>query len=88
MKKVIFKVGDSVNVVNAAILPGNEEGPKLKEGDRMEVKAIVLDSAGNQHLDVGLVSELSYVSSYETKEQLPNGDSIHWCHPSRFELAE
>lgn len=49
------------------------------------VKGIVLDSAGNQHLDVGLKSDLNWVKSIETGEELPDGDKIHWCHPSRFE---
>lgn len=86
MEKVIFKIGDSVTVINTAVLPGNEVGPKLKMGDKMEVKDIMVDSAGNQHLDVGLPSELTYVRSYETKEELRDGDKIHWCHPSRFKL--
>jgi len=82
-----FNVYDTVKCINAKVLPNNEVGPNLIEGQEYPVKEIILDSAGNQHLDVGLISKLTYIRSYETKEELPNGDKIHWCHPSRFELT-
>ncbi len=81
-----FEVGQKVRVVNNTPLRGNDVAPHLKVGDEKEVLQIVLDSKGNQHLDVGLESNLQYVRSWETKEDLPNGNKIHWCHPSRFEL--
>lgn len=65
-------------------LQGNEIGPELVVGEEYLIKEIILDSKGNQHLDVGLKSKLNYVRSFETKEDLDRGDSIHWCHPSRF----
>lgn len=68
-------------------LKGNDNAPPLTIGEVLPCKKITLDSQGNQHIDVGIVSELNYVRSYETKEELPDGDKIHWCHPSRFELA-
>ncbi len=84
MKK--YKITDIVKVVNADVLPGNEEKPNLTIDDHHIIKDIFIDKGGFQHLDIGLVSTLGYISSYETGEQLPNGDRIHWCHPSRFEL--
>lgn len=66
------------------MLPGNDGRPALEFHKHYIVKDICLDKKGNQHLDVGLVSCFNFVSSYETKEHLPNGDKIHWCHPSRF----
>ncbi len=84
----IFKEGQTVRCVNTNRLSGNEEKPELRLNQQYVVKSIVLDSKGNQHLDVGLSSSLAYVRSYETKENLPDGDTIHWCHPSRFELAD
>jgi hypothetical protein len=86
MEKRLFEVGQNVECINSSPLPGNEEGPNLKVGEIYLIKEIVLDSAENQHLDVGLPSHLNYITSYETKEELPRGKEIHWCHPSRFEL--
>lgn len=84
----MYEIGQTVKAMNNQPLKGNDKAPKLEIGQDYPVKGIVLDSKGNQHLDVGLVSELNYVTSYETQEQLPDGDKIHWCHPSRFELVK
>ena len=87
MEQTIFKVGDKVKCINAKILKGNNKGPSLTEGEEYEVKEILVDPKGYSHLDVGLKSTLSYVSCWETKEELERGDKIHWCHTSRFELV-
>lgn len=81
-----FKIGNQVECINNLPLKGNDYAPTLKVGQSYEILEIVLDSEGNQHLHVGLRSYLNYVTSYETKEPLPSGDKIHWCHPSRFKL--
>lgn len=73
---------------NNKLLGDNTVAPDLVQGQNYQVNDIVLDSQGNQHLDVGLKSQLNYVRSLETGENLPHGDTVHWCHPSRFELAE
>ena len=86
--KTVFEVGQTVEVINIDMLTGNDKKPNLKIGGIHEIKEIVLDKDGNQHLDVGLVSRLSYVKSWETGEELPNGNKIHWCHPSRFRAIE
>lgn len=83
----LFNVGDLVACVNFNPLTGKSIAPPLSEGEIYRVGAITLDSAGNQHLDVGLKSEFNYITSFETGEELPNGDRIHWCHPSRFILS-
>ncbi len=83
-----FQTGQRVKCLNAKPLKGNEVAPELIEGETYPVNEIILDSEGNQHLDVGLVSELAYVTSYETGERLERGNKIHWCHPSRFVLEE
>lgn len=70
--------------VDAKPLPGNEQYPNLEEGKTYPLLGMTLDGEGNQHLNVGIVSTLNYVSSYETGAHLPNGDKIHWCHPTRF----
>lgn len=82
-----FKKNDTVRAVDTLPLGDNEVAPPLKMDENYTVKDICVDSAGNQHLDVGLKSRYNYVRSFETQEELPKGDSIHWCHPSRFELV-
>lgn len=82
--KTNFKVGDIVTCVNRSILEGLENAPALDLNRQYEILQIIQDSKGNDHLDVGLVSVLNWVRSFETKEELPNGNKIHWCHPSRF----
>lgn len=80
----MYKIGDKAIAINNKPLQGNDKAPKLVIDKEYTVKGICLDSKGNQHLDVGLESSLSFIRSWETKEELPNGDEIHWCHPSRF----
>lgn len=84
----MFEIGNKVKVVNVKPLGGRDTAPKLVLEEEKTVVGICLDRAGNQHLDVGLVSDLNYVTSFETGEQLPNGNLIHWCHPTRFELIK
>lgn len=79
-----FEIGEKVEVLYDKPLPGNDEAPPLTVGEDVKIKGICYDREGNQHLDVGIKSMLNYVRSYETKEELPEGDKIHWCHPSRF----
>lgn len=85
MDKRTFFIDDEITAINNKPLEGNDKAPELVIGKKYTVQSIVIDSQGNQHLNVGLVSKLSYVRSWETKEELINGDKIHWCHPSRFE---
>ncbi len=79
-----FEINDPIECINDKPLEGKSVCPPLKFGFNYTVKGIVLDSQGNQHLDVGLESKYNYIESFETKEDLPNGNKIHWCHPSRF----
>lgn len=81
-----YNAGEKLVCVNVEPLKGNDKAPPLTLGETYKVKTIVLDKEGNQHLDVGLKSTLNFVTSYETKEELPDGNKIHWCHPSRFQL--
>ncbi len=87
MAKVVFKVGDTVQVVNTKELEGNDNAPPVVMDAKYPVEGITIDSAGNQHLDLGLKSTLNYVRSWETKEELPHGNKIHWVHPSRVILV-
>lgn len=82
-----FNIGDTIICINNKVLPKNEVGPSLIEGKQYTVRGITEDIKGNQHLDIGLESKFSYITSYETREELPDGNKIHWCHPSRFKKA-
>lgn len=81
----MFKIGDEIRCLHASALRGNVFGPtKLVIGNHYFVKNIILDSAGNQHLDIGMESPYNFIRSYDTKEYLPDGHKIQWVHPSRF----
>jgi hypothetical protein len=81
----MIKIGSKLKCVNSKPLQGNDVAPPLKEGETYEVKDIVIDSEGNPHLDVGLKSNYNYITSWNTKEELPDGDTIHLCALNRFE---
>lgn len=87
-KKEIFNVGEHVRVINSNPLKGKEIAPPIVKGNTYTVKQIVLDKDGNQHLDIGIVSNYNLITSWETGEKLPDGDKIHWCHPARFEKVK
>lgn len=80
----LYNVGDKVVCVLVGNLLGFANCPPLVAGKEYTVQEITLDKADNQHLHVGLKSELAFVSSLETGEELPEGSTKHWCHPSRF----
>lgn len=89
--KHTYVIGQDVRVVKTDKLSGNEIGPPgLVMGEKKKVLDIVLDGQGNQHLDLGIKSDVNFVSSYETAEVLPNSQvgGVHWCHPSRVEPIE
>ena len=86
--KTNFEVEQEVECILIDKLPGVEVAPPLTLGKIYPIKAITLDKEGNQHLDVGLESVYNWITSHETGELLPDGDTIHWCHPSRFKLVE
>jgi hypothetical protein len=75
-----------VTCTNVKPLEGNDVAPPLVMCKEYTIIGICIDRQGNQHLDVGLKSKYNYIRSHETGEELPHGDKIHWCHPSRFEI--
>lgn len=84
----IYEIDDIVKVINDAPLSGNTIAPPVVIGQEYSVKNIVLDSHNNQHLDLGIKSEYNCISSWETGEELPMGDKVHWVHPSRVKLVK
>jgi len=83
--KEIYIVGDEAKCVDDSILSDAGIRPSVVLNKEYPVKGVTTDSEGNQHLDIGLESSIGFVRSLETGEELEDGDSIHWCHPSRFE---
>lgn len=79
--------GGLVTAINNKPLSGNSVAPPLEVGKNYVILNVIKDKKGNPHFDVGLESKYNYITSFETKEELPDGDKIHWCHPSRFELV-
>ncbi len=84
-----FEIDQVVICINNKVLEGNDYGPSklgLILDKEYRILDITEDGEFNQHLDIGLISDYNYIKSYETKENLPNGDIVQWCHPSRFKL--
>lgn len=65
-------------------LDGNEVAPPLVKGNSYQVLRKHVCECGQEHYDVGLVSEYNFIRCYKCEEHLPDGDKVHWCHPSRF----
>jgi hypothetical protein len=89
-EQIEFKVGDQVEVVNDAYMPGNDEGPLIKNGNKYPVKGMFMCTCGELHIDIGLISHLNYVTCYKCREELPNSKfgGKHWTHSSRFAITQ
>jgi hypothetical protein len=84
----IYEIDDEVVIINDAPLSGNTIAPLVVIGEKHKVLNIVLDGKNNQHLDLGLISDYNWITSWETGEELPNGDKVHWVSPHRVELVK
>lgn len=82
----MIEIGNQLLAINTNPLVGNNVAPPLKLKELYTAKNVYICKCGQDHIDVGLVSRYSYVSCYKCKEELPDGDKIHWCHPTRFEI--
>lgn len=83
--KTSFVIGQRVRCINPHPFPKKDIGPPLKYGETYIIKQIITTIGSHDHLDVGLVSDYTYISCLATEIKIPEGDKIHWCHPSRFE---
>jgi hypothetical protein len=81
--KDLYKEGDTVEITDDQPLEGKDVAPPVQVGKQYPVKGIILDRDGFQHLDLGLESKYSYVSSFETEEKLRDGHKIHWVSTRR-----
>ncbi len=73
-----------IKCINNNRLVGNDLKPDLKINGLYELKEVHTCKCGEKHYDVGLVSEINWVTCYKCREVLPNSDKIHWAHSSRF----
>lgn len=71
--------------INIDPLEGNEIAPPLELDKDYTVIQTYTCVCKQNHYDVGLKSKHNWIRCYKCKREIPQGDSIHWCHPSRFE---
>jgi hypothetical protein len=80
----MMQIGDILTAKNIAPLEGNTIAPPLTLEEQYTAKKVYVCPCGQDHIDVGLKSEYNYIRCYSCKKEIPEGDSIHWCHPTRF----
>lgn len=86
--RVIYEVDDIVKCIDDQPLMGNTIAPPIIIGDEYKIENITLDKESNQHLDLGFISMYNWIKSWETGEELSNGDRIHWVNPIRVEFVK
>jgi hypothetical protein len=79
-----FAVGAQVVAVNTEPLPGNRIAPQLDKSKFYHVEEVYACACGQEHLHVGLTSVANYINCYACGKEIPECDTKHWCHPSRF----
>ncbi|MFA9239465.1 MAG: hypothetical protein ACEQSQ_06190 [Candidatus Paceibacteria bacterium] len=84
----IYEIDDVVKCIDDSPLIGNIVSPPIVIGEEYVVRNIVLDKNYNQHLDLGLKSHFTFIRSWETNEELPQGDEIHWVSPIRVKFIK
>lgn len=79
-------VGDKVICYNSKPLLGNDVAPPIKEGESYRIVEIYKCTCGQEHYNIGLISNYNFITCYKCREFLPKGSTggTHWCHPSRF----
>lgn len=82
--KQIEHQSDVLKCINIKPLTGNDVAPNLTDGLNYRILAIIKCSCGQDHYDVGLTSLYNFIRCHDCKEHLPNGENVHWCHPTRF----
>ena len=73
-----------LRAINITPMQGNSVAPPLKLEGKYELKESYICECGQSHFNVGLTSIYNFVSCYKCGEELPDSDSIHWAHSSRF----
>lgn len=80
-----FVTGDHIRVIKDDPMPGNDKGPDILKGQEYPVEEIYICKCGEEHVDIGELSDFNIISCYKCREELPGGDVTQWCHSSRFE---
>lgn len=83
-----IKTGDKLKAINNKPLQGNDVAPALIIGCEYPANKIHTCVCGQDHIDVGLKSKYNWITCYKCRKELPDGDKIHWCHPTRFEIVK
>jgi hypothetical protein len=82
----MIQQGAKLKALNNNPLQGNEVAPPLVVGKEYDAKEVYVCQCGQDHVDVGLASKYNWITCYKCKKELPRGEKIHWCHPTRFEV--
>lgn len=91
--KSSFKVGETVKCIIEKALSSSGYGPNVKLNQTYIIKEIITTGKrketpeGYDHIDIGLPSEVGSVTCLETGDVIPRGETVAWCHPSRFETV-
>ena len=81
-----IRTDDRLKVINDDFLPGNDVKPPIKIGEEYICLGTYSCECGESHINIGLKSDYNYITCYKCQEELPQGDVVHWCHNSRFEV--
>ena len=73
-------------IVLDGILPSNEIGPPIKNGQTYTVIEEYTCGCGEVHLNVGIPSSLNFVECYLCRETLPNSNKIWWINKRRMKF--
>lgn len=89
--KTLEKVNFQVECISDQVLstqPGDNK-PNVKVGNTYQVIEQCVCECGETHYNVGLKSNLNYVSCHKCNELLPKSGvgGVHWAHSSRFKEA-
>lgn len=82
-----FQPKDTIKAINKDPLPGNDQAPHLQIDKAYTAETIYKCACGQEHIDVGLKSRHNWIKCYCCDNEIPQGNSIYWCHPSRFVKA-
>lgn len=78
--------GEALRVINVAPFGERKIAPPLTLGSIVNLHKTYICGCGENHLDVGLISEYNFITCHKCYEELPDGENIHWAHASRFEF--
>jgi hypothetical protein len=87
---------EKLRCINVGVLSTSKKiVPPLDLNEVYYLKAMHVCSCGEVHylvskvleLETALSSKQNFVSCYKCEEHLPDGDTFHWAHHSRFVMV-